>query len=566
MGFVILGVNLLFGLEGLDIGSRELIDTDGHMRYNRVMELVTGLNGWWDGWAHRANAPFGHSMHWTRPLDALLIALASPVAAVFGWADGLYFASLIVGPLFHLGLGVAVAWASRPVVGVLGSYLAGMGVAAQISVLSYAAPGRPDHHILIVVLALILIGSVIRLSLDESPRWVMVGGLSSAAGLWVSTEFLVALAVVLVFLGWRAMVGRNDLARFGLWFAAGVVVALLIERPPNEYFATEYDRLSIVHLVLAGLIGLVGLAVRGSSASKRAATIAVGGLLSAAVLRVLFPLFFGGPFADVPASVVDIWLVRVAELAPLWEAASHRASDLSLLVGTGVIGLLIGLVRLRRREQSAEWTFLLAALAVFLLFCVRSIRFAVYPAALGSIPIAAWAVDRLAVNEGRSVLKSLRRVFVMSVVVVGMAYPFLVARALEGPPLDGTSGQCDIKDVVAPLSAALDSKRGSVVLASLDSGPELIYRLPVRVVADPYHRNVEGILDSFAVFGSPDSRALLDKHEVKFVLVCENDADRGIYNSGGLYDQLLANNPPAGFRRVELDPESPLRLYERMPG
>ena len=225
MGLVILGANLLFGLRGLDIGSRVLIDTDGYMRYNRVIELVAGLNGWWDGWAHRANAPFGHSMHWTRPLDALLIALAAPVAAVSSWSEGVYFAALVVGPLLHLALGVAVAWTARPLVGVTGSYLAGMGVAAQSGILSYAAPGRPDHHILIVVFAVLLIGSAIRLSLDGRRRWVTVGGLSGAAGLWISTEFLAPLAIVLVFLGWRAVVGTNYLASFGLRFGMGVVGA-----------------------------------------------------------------------------------------------------------------------------------------------------------------------------------------------------------------------------------------------------------------------------------------------------------------------------------------------------
>ena len=154
----------------------------------------------------------------------------------------------------------------------------------------------------------------------------------------------------------------------------------------------------------------------------------------------------------------------------------------------------------------------------------------------------------------------------MSVVVVGMAYPFLVALAFEGPPRGDATETCDLKEVVAPLSAALGSQRNLVVLASLDSGPELLYRLPVRVVADPYHRNTEGILDSYAAFGSADSRELLDKHEVAFVLACVNDPDRAVYAAGGLYSRLIAGSPGDEFELIETGAASPFRLYRRLAG
>jgi len=566
MGFVILGANLLFGLRGLDIGSRMLIDTDGHMRYNRVLELATGLNGWWDGWAHRANAPFGHSMHWTRPLDALLIALSSPVSIFTSWEEGLYFAALVVGPLLHLVLGLAVAWAARPLLGTPASYLAGMGVAAQSGILSYAAPGRPDHHILLVVLAVLMIGATIRASTTAETTWVKFAALMGAAGLWVSTEFLAPLALTLGFLAWLTLSGKNHLDRFGLWLSIGIGVSLLLERPPAEYLNVEYDRISIVHLVLAGLVGSVGLILRW--AQRRATTLVLllfGGLASAIVVRFLFPLFFAGPFAEVPETVVDLWLVRVAELAPLWDAAGQRWSDLSLLIGTGVIGLVLGILRLRRESNRPAWVFLLTSLAVFLALSIRSVRFSVYPSALGAIPIAGWAAAWAAKVKGRGLGKSLRRVFAMSVVVVGMAYPFLIAIALEGSATAVAQPTCQLDDIVAPLAAELAATNGTVVLASLDSGPELLYRLPIEVVADPYHRNVEGILDSYAAFGTGGT-ALLNEHNVEYVLVCEHDPDRGVYAAGGLYDQLIAGRAGPEFTEVALGSDSPFRLYRWQAG
>ncbi|MFM1752892.1 MAG: hypothetical protein RL119_1854, partial [Actinomycetota bacterium] len=72
-GLTVFVVNLALGLSGLDIGARELVDTDGYMRYARILDLVQRRNGWFDGWIHWSNSPFGHSMHWTRPLDALIL-------------------------------------------------------------------------------------------------------------------------------------------------------------------------------------------------------------------------------------------------------------------------------------------------------------------------------------------------------------------------------------------------------------------------------------------------------------------------------------------------------------
>ena len=63
----------------LDVAGRDLVDTDGYMRFERVSDLMEGESAWFEGDAPRSNAPFGHTMHWTRPLDALAVAAATPL-------------------------------------------------------------------------------------------------------------------------------------------------------------------------------------------------------------------------------------------------------------------------------------------------------------------------------------------------------------------------------------------------------------------------------------------------------------------------------------------------------
>jgi len=55
-----------------------LIGTDGYMRLVRV-ELLQETGAWFDGRIPRSNAPYGDTLHWTRPLDVLLLGAAWPI-------------------------------------------------------------------------------------------------------------------------------------------------------------------------------------------------------------------------------------------------------------------------------------------------------------------------------------------------------------------------------------------------------------------------------------------------------------------------------------------------------
>ena len=48
-----------------------IFDSDGFTRLQRVIELNT-QGRWYDGQTQRTNAPYGETVHWTRPLDTIL--------------------------------------------------------------------------------------------------------------------------------------------------------------------------------------------------------------------------------------------------------------------------------------------------------------------------------------------------------------------------------------------------------------------------------------------------------------------------------------------------------------
>lgn len=87
---------------------------DSYMRLARVRNLMAGGN-LHDRTIPRANAPYGHSLHWTRPLDVLLVAGATMLTPILGTANGLHQAGVWLSPLLHLEtLSALFGWRQRP--------------------------------------------------------------------------------------------------------------------------------------------------------------------------------------------------------------------------------------------------------------------------------------------------------------------------------------------------------------------------------------------------------------------------------------------------------------------
>ena len=70
--FAIVALVVLFTfsttLAGLSFDNRDLVDTDGYMRYLRIEALLDG-GEWFDPLFTRSNFPYGETSHWTRLVD-----------------------------------------------------------------------------------------------------------------------------------------------------------------------------------------------------------------------------------------------------------------------------------------------------------------------------------------------------------------------------------------------------------------------------------------------------------------------------------------------------------------
>src|SRR5271157_1303291 len=90
-------LTIVFYMQGRWIRKGDLIDSDCYQRLNRVVQLhETGK--WYDSVLAKSNAPYGEHLHWTRPLDVLLLTgawLATPLA---GFKDSLFWWGVLISP------------------------------------------------------------------------------------------------------------------------------------------------------------------------------------------------------------------------------------------------------------------------------------------------------------------------------------------------------------------------------------------------------------------------------------------------------------------------------------
>jgi hypothetical protein len=551
-----------------------LLDTDSYMKLVRLEQLLA-TGGWYDAAIARSNAPFGETLHWTRLFDILVILLALPLTPFMSLRDALFWSGAAISPLMSLATMGALIWAARPLLreSAIGTRtMVALLTMMQPPILGYTLAGRADHHALLMLIFVLIFGAGMRsLRAGEdgdarrSIRLAALAGGVGAVGIWASVEMLVAAGACAAGLGLAWLLRGGHWLRGNLAFAAAFVgalaVALAIERPLAGIVAAENDRISILHVVLAGALLAFWLALALARAARlerptpRLAFAAAGALAILAALWLLFPQLLASPFAKMDPRIVALWLDRVTEMRTLWPATIVEAADLLQYLGLGLVALpfLAWSILAERRHPAWLGRALLAlGIAAAVPIAIMHRRFAPYPELLFGLAVCGAFVRLFARAEGLAVGRGVVRV--AAVLLVFMA-PSSIGSVLQGRPLAAPKlnvNDCSVKEIAAVLA---DPKSGLgagplTILTSVDLGPELLYRTPHRVVGTPYHRNADGIYDTFqALSGSSETaRRIAYARSADLFLVCRVWGERAAYagkaGTASFQEQLVQGRIP----------------------
>lgn len=564
-----------------------LLGPDSYMRLVRV-EALLDSGAWYDHQIERSNAPFGEELHWTRPFDLLLLAGAAPLAPLFGWKAALYWAGALVSPLLQLLTALGFIWALRPLVRPGIWLLPAIALLIQPAVAATGLPGRADHHALFLLVFVLQWGFLLRALIDRrdraSPFWA---GALAGVSLWLSVEFLLSagLATVGLAVAWLLdpdkRASQNHRHAFG--FVLVIAVAVLVEYPPWASPQVAYDKISAVHLLLAGELFIFWMLVcglierRGAGVAGRLpgrlAIATAGAILALAPLALFFAPFFAGPMADVDPRVQPIWLDKVLEMRDLIPRDRKSLGDAIVYLGHLAVALPFLLWRIRTIEgigPRLPWVVLTIAIVVFALAAFAHLRFAAFAEVLILFAVALF-IDNAFAAAGAirsDVRRGLARGGIMALLLVG---PLLVGKTVTKSGLENfaerdapqtANSLCDVRGATAFIeSAQPDPAEPATVLAFMDLGPQILYRSRLQVIGTPYHRNGAGIIDGHAMLAGENDRAaheLMRMRDVDFVLLCPGPAERAFYternSTDRLYDRLIEGEPPAWLKAVDLPP------------
>jgi hypothetical protein len=502
---VILVVRSLFGRADAAF----FADTDDAMRMVVVRDFLAG-QGWYDHLQYRLNTPHGAEIHWSRLVDVPLAALLALFTPLLGAAQ----AMVAVGYVWPMLLLVVLLWVSAS----LANRLVGPeGVlpALVLPVLSPAitaefTPGRVDHHNVVILLTLVMVWTGVESF--RRPRFAIAGGLAAATALAIATEALPAIGAAIVVAG---LVYVFDAAR-----AATM-----------RNFGLACDVLSPVYVLMAMAVAaaftLVSLVPAPRAAWQRLALLAVLGSLAMLAVVMVYPQCLKGPYGGMDPWLQANWLAAINEAKP-WHLSLRDIPAYALAVGTpALLGLCVVLVRLWLvREDRPAWTALLvflAAMAVIMLFQVRGSRLAVMPA----MPAAAWLIVALrrrylATHRILPMLGLLGSWLAFSGIVLSLAV-VMVVNSVPGRAQQVAAARASKEPCLMPAAFAdLGVLPPERLMTPIDLGAHTLLYTPHEVVSAPYHRNEQGVRDTFRFFNDPidAARAILEARGIGLVVLC----------------------------------------------
>ena len=549
-----------------------ILDSDDAMRLTEVHDFLGG-QGWFDLVQHRLNTPYGASMHWSRLVDlpeATLLFLLRPFAGdaadtilLYVWPALLFVGLLWLTAKLALRLGRREAlWPAL----VLPSL--------SLITLSEFTPGRLDHHSAQILLSLAILYCTIA-ALDR-PRFAIGAGLAAAAALAIGIEGLpiVAITAIVFALMWVADPRHAAAMRdFGLSFACAMAIGLAQGVAPDDWLLLRIDAISIVYVLAAVLCALAFTALsllHLRTMAMRLAAALVTNILAGGLLRWFDPAVLKGPYAALEPWLVQNWLSRVSE-AETWLQSfiEDPLYPLSVTIPVLVALAFAAWNSVRNHSDRGAWLIVVAFLLVGLLVMLIQIRAAriVTPLAIppaAALVAVAWRrlVARPGIMPARAAVGSVVASAGLAVAVLVALLPMPVSL---GNGMPGNRSACLEPQAFAEL-ATLSPRR---VMAPVDLGSHLLLYTPHAVAGAAYHRDQQGLLDTFHFFDGPieAGRTILAARGITLVVVCPAMSElRGtLEHTPDSFVALFSDNRLPAWLVPQSQPDAVLQVYAVTP-
>jgi hypothetical protein len=546
-------------------------DTDDAMRLVQLREFLQHQN-WFDLHTQRVGGSEGYTSHWSRIPDAIMavIFLAFQQFTSGDVAEKMtraFYPGLWIMPAFtaltlfaykqvpsrHVALVMLLLFATNPA-----------------SLIQFSA-GRIDHHNAQISFSILAVVFAALQRVDW--RFACASGASIGLMFTIGLE-AIPFAVVAAFAVAANYAVFEDGRKAAQGFAATLALVTLLgyglSFAPANYFNTACDALGVNLLV--GIVGGCCVLFLWSRLSKLNTSFArrIGGLvLSGAIALGLYvgsdTACLGGPFGHVDPAIKPIWLDKVREMQPVFGWQSFAENMMALpFVYILVLTFPAIVLLLRAPDYRTNFTFLvmLFCFVVSLFVGFMSIRMSLYTVWFATPLVCLAIIHLMNTLSGKKLFGALAFIIAFSPIamlfwVEALANHFVV----EAKANNSASTTCmDPKKF-----AEIKTLPKGLVLAELDLGPYVLAHTDHSVVAAPYHRMDQSILQVVTFYTTEsieEARQIVKKTGSQYVMFCSSEIDAGSLSGGKTIKKLLqAGVVPDWLERVEMPVKNPMAVY-----
>lgn len=549
-------------------------DNDSLLRLVQIRDLIAG-QGWFDLQQYRMGPEGGFEMHWSRLVDAPIAAIVLLVGSISGTTAVAEAVAMVAWPTMTFAASLYfLLCATRRFAGASAAFPAVVIGGIGIYMLGIFLPAALDHHNLQLALTLAMISAL--LATPSKPYAAHLAGASAALMMAIGVETLpfvaagcLSAAVLFLFYGMRE---RATAAGFGASFAIVSALAFVIMIPPSGWFIIACDAYSVAQFSVA-VLGGVGLAVAAtirpllSSLPRRFSALAVIAICAGGVVLMLFPQCLGDPYAGLDPRLRTYWLSAVSEAQSLFSILSNDPVMAASYYATPflAVGLLAAVIWHRGWSRERALVALFLGLAVII--SIWQVRGANFSVAIAVIPLAGWVAGwRARTQTAKPAAMASVKLCLVWMLSLGLTWDLAisgVADAIADEPrqVDSAVACYEESDY-----QTLSQMPVQTVLAVSNLGPQILKATPHRVLAGPYHRNVDGnLLVQEILFAAPNvAQGLLRKHRVTLVVHCQGNPETTVF-AGWAPDGLMAamsnNRVPGWLQPVSGPDDGPLSIY-----
>lgn len=528
------------------------LNTDVYMRFVRIYEWANMGFPWREQLMAGQNFPYGHEMHWTRPLDVIGYAFAWPFIPNWGLKSSLEMMSYFVPPLvFLVGVGgffYALRGYLTPKMAFISFWLFFWGIGY---VWGQSVVGYYDHHVFHFTILVWTLALIARSFLKEySVSLLIWAGVLTALGTWITAEFFInSYLVLLPFLFYWLMDNRTlkPALIYSLSYTIALLLAMSFDHPMAGFGTLDLYRVSMFHVLLGAMNVLALTFLMGvfqmcrTSVLRRLIYGVLAGVLYATVLLCFFTNVLITPMVE--ARLYYLWTSKVGEMQPGYtmpnvvsyailpillafvsliyaiKNRTHRNSPMWILCAVGMIfygGLYI--FHCRVGVSSMAFFVLLAALYFNGVFFPREKGFKItlvfvlfYMCFIGTLLRGSAIVGRLqqiGVNVYRAEYAANQNIeapaWLKQMLQADYAQNVKKAEPLKNAQNKADETSTESEKVVCTLSDEAvevikkDNKNGGV-FADIFISPELLWKTEKPLLTGPYHTNIDGVMDLFYI-------------------------------------------------------------------